>query len=425
MSIVNIISAIGNTGKITPLLVRDCGIEIPAKVVLTYNESAKESKDIAKLAARERIIDEYAVSAVWLGGIPLIDWISKKLIKRAGYNSDVNMKLLTEDEFQGIERNIKKFAGSVPDAVIKDLEKVRDNRKIFEKYTAGKFAAATLIPMVVMGVVIPKLIFASTAKRLEKRKAEEKQFSQSTAIKEDIVRFKGNISFTGGLTSSLANLTTVQKMAAVDGGYAIGRVGTARTKEAAAETAFKMAGMMFLNFVAPKWIEKALDGITGAKLDPLMLTDKNFQQELKSGGFKLPKSSKDLIEFVDANPDSLFVKFANKFGKVKMLKENPQIRDPRAYVDVKKLGAFRDAVEQFAQKAGSAKDFEKMIKKIKGAKYFNILTNIGLSSFLLAYCLPKAQYAFRELITGSSLEPGILGESKKRGVKNMVEGLKG
>ena len=72
MLITSILSSIGNNNSIYPLIVRDCGIEVPAKIILTYNQNKKESKEVAKLAARERFLDEYSVSAVWLGGIPLV-----------------------------------------------------------------------------------------------------------------------------------------------------------------------------------------------------------------------------------------------------------------------------------------------------------------------------------------------------------------
>ena len=62
----NIISAIGNNNSIYPLIVRDCGIEVPTKVYKTYKQN-KDDKEIAYLATRERLIDEYATSAVWLG----------------------------------------------------------------------------------------------------------------------------------------------------------------------------------------------------------------------------------------------------------------------------------------------------------------------------------------------------------------------
>ena len=126
----NIISAIGNNKSIYPLIVRDCGIEIPAKVLMTYNQN-KNDKKIAWLGARERFIDEYSVSAVWLGGIPLIDKIGKFLIKKSkGLNSDINMKLFGTDEFQNIDKNIKDFAQKAPEAV-QDLIKAKNNRKIF------------------------------------------------------------------------------------------------------------------------------------------------------------------------------------------------------------------------------------------------------------------------------------------------------
>ena len=70
MSLINIVSALGNNNSIYPLLVRDCGIENLAKCALTYKQNAKESKFIAREATRERIIDEYSTSIIGLGWIP-------------------------------------------------------------------------------------------------------------------------------------------------------------------------------------------------------------------------------------------------------------------------------------------------------------------------------------------------------------------
>ena len=83
------------------------------------------------------------------------------------------------------------------------------------------------------------------------------------------------------------------------------------------------------------------------------------------------------------------------------------IRDPREYVDIKELGGFRNDIEKFAKQAIKSDNLEKFVKKAKFAKSANILTNVTLSSFLLAYVLPKAQFAFRKLVTGSDLEPGL------------------
>ena len=97
MTFVNIISALGNNNSIYPLLVRDCGIENVAKVALTYKQNAKDSKFIAKQATRERAIDEYGTSAVWLGGIPLLSKISDKVIKRKGFAPEIDIKLFKEN----------------------------------------------------------------------------------------------------------------------------------------------------------------------------------------------------------------------------------------------------------------------------------------------------------------------------------------
>ena len=92
--LINTISAIGNNNSFAPLLVRDCGIEAPTKVAQTYNQNAKESAIMAKHATRERIIDEYGSSVIWLGGVPAVEIIGNKLIDKKGISSKVNYKLL-------------------------------------------------------------------------------------------------------------------------------------------------------------------------------------------------------------------------------------------------------------------------------------------------------------------------------------------
>lgn len=410
MMITNIISAIGNNSSVYPLVLRDCGIEVPTKIALTYEQNKKESKEIAYLAARERFLDEYSSSAVWLGGIPLVGWLCNKLIKAKGLNPNVNLKLFKEENgIQGIDYNIKKFAKLAPDAV-KDLIKAKENTKLYEKLLAGKFIASTTIPILFMGFILPKLIFASSAKKIEKLKAQKiKSNTQINFMQKD--RFFKSLkpSFTGSWITKTANFSTQDKMAVTDGGYAIGRITTARNQNERIDLSFKMAGMMLLNYVAPKWIEKLLNKITGVELDPKILADKEFLTQIQNNTLQLPKSdnAKDLLEFIDdmKNKDTLFVKYANKFEKIKMLDNG--IRDPREYVNIKNLAKFRNDIEKFAQKATTQKDIKSFIKKAKIAKSANIISNVTISSFLLAYALPKAQFTFRKLVTGSDLEPGL------------------
>lgn len=412
MIVTNIISAIGNNSSIYPLLVRDCCIEAPSKILIARKENLKESKEIANDATREKIIDEYATSGIWLGGIPMVEYFSDKFISKKGYNPIVNLNLFkaekNKEAYQGIEYNINKFkniqAKDVQDAV-QDLIKVKNNKGSFEKLLTKKFCAATIIPTIIMGFVLPKLNFALT-KKIREKKAPQKAES------------KKEISFTGSFTSQIANLRTVDKMAISDGGLTVGRVTTSRNKDEAWANAFRMIGSMILNFVTPIYIAKGLDKLANklfninVNLDPKILADNEFINTIKNSKVELPKSNteKDLIDFIDNKPQALFSRFAQKTGKVSYLKSG--YRDPRKFVDIKDLGKFRNEFENFIAKAKQSKNIENFARKAKFVKSANILTNVGISSFLLAGVLPAATYKFIKFTTGSYSDPGLVQNKK-------------
>lgn len=430
MTITNIISAIGNNSSIYPLLVRDCCIEAPSKILIARRENSKESQIKANDATREKIIDEYATSAIWLGGIPAVEKLADKYISKKGYNPNVNIKLFGEGKkegsslVQGIEYNIKKFSQysnkDVQDAVA-DLIKVRDNKAVYEKFLTKKFAAATIIPTLIMGFVLPKLNFALTRKVKENRNTQlplnvpTKSFTSLNRTKFSDFYEKQNkdIVFTGGLTSTIASLRTVDKMAISDGGLTVGRVSTSRNKEEGYANAFRMIGSMILNFVTPVYIAKGLDKLANklfkinVNLDPLILDNEEFISAIKENKIELPKSNspKDLMDFIDAKPNSLFSKFAQKMKKVSYLKSG--IRDPRKFVDMNDLSDFKTEFESFIDSARASKNIEKFAKKAKYVKCANILANVGISSFLLAGVLPAATYKFIKLTTGSYSDPGL------------------
>ncbi len=405
MSLINIISAIGNNSTIYPLLVRDCGIEIPSKVAMTYSQNLKDSKQMAKNAVRERLIDEYGTSAIWLGGIPLMDWLCNKGIQKLGYNPEINPELFKEGAEQGIKENIKKFKNIAPKEVA-ELEKALQNRKTYEKLLAGKFILSTAIPVVLMGFVLPKMNFALTEKIRQKQNSKNNKDIKNTENKNN-----QNITFKGSAISALANLSTVNKMAVTDGGLTVGRVATARNKFEKMEMAFKMSGMMFLNFVAPIWIAKGFDKAsnrlfnTNVNLDPKILNDKTFIEAIKNNSLKLPEKDK-IIEFLDQNPKEKFSQLAEQFCGVKRLGNG--IRDPRAYVDIKKIQNFKNEIEKFTQKAKETGNIDKFAKKALRVKSANIIANVALSSFLLAVGLPKLTFILRKKVTGSDAEPGLI-----------------
>ena len=147
----------------------------------------------------------------------------------------------------------------------------------------------------------------------------------------------------------------------------------------------------------------AFNKITDVNLDPKMFVNKRFLASVKNNTLELPASNnaKDMLDFIDNNPKALFTKLAGQNGKVKLLENG--VRDPRAYVDIDELVKFKDNIEKFAKnakesgvtqklarKAGQNSDIIKFANKSLRLRSLTILANIGLSSFLLAYCLPKA-----------------------------------
>lgn len=407
MSLVNIISAVGNNSSVYPLIVRDCGIEVPTKIAMTYNQNLKDSKQMANNALRERLIDEYGTSIVWLGGIPLMNAVADWGIKKLGYDPKVNVSLLKENGKQGLKYNIKKFKNLAPDEV-KAMEKVLKNKSTYQKLLAGKFVLSTAIPIAIMGYYLPKFNFALTDK-LRKKQEAVKPIVQDTLIAEKRYEMGENPSFKG-LSSTLANMSTVNKMAITDGGLTIGRVGTARNKYEKMENGFKMSMMMFLNFIAPIWIAKGLDNLSGklfntnVNLDPMLLADKQFVKEIKDGSLQIPESN--YIEYLDKNPDSKISKLCEKYCGVKYLKN--RVRDPREFVDEKKIGKFLDELRKFSKEAAASGNVDKYAKKALKVKSANILANVGISSFLLAAVLPKVTFILRKKVTGSDAEPGLM-----------------
>ena len=194
-------------------------------------------------------------------------------------------------------------------------------------------------------------------------------------------------------------------MAVTDGGLTVGRVTTARNKYEKLEMGFKMVMMMFLNFVFPAYLAKGLDTVSSklfnidVDLDPKLM-GKNAQ---KLKGIELPKDS--IIEFLDKNPNSDFAKLCEEYCDVKYLKN--RVRDPRAYVNKKKIEKLKKEIEKFNSASQKSINPAKYANKALKVKSANILANIGISSFLLAVALPELTFYLRKKITGSDAEPGL------------------
>lgn len=119
----------------------------------------------------------------------------------------------------------------------------------------------------------------------------------------------------------------------------------------------------------------------------------------------MPNQKENIVDFLDANPNSEFSKLCEKYCGVKYLKS--RIRDPRKYVDINKIESFKNELNGFIKEVGSSDDIKKYGKKALRAKSVNIIANVAISSFLLSVALPELIFLLRRKITGSDAEPGL------------------
>ena len=156
---------------------------------------------------------------------------------------------------------------------------------------------------------------------------------------------------------------------------------------------------VFVN-LEPLGDEDELGSIVKELCDPKILNE----AENLANDFELPKGS--IIEFLDKKPQSKFSKLCEEYCGIKYLKNG--IRDPRVFVDEKKLNDFKTEIECYIKEVKTSGNTKKYAKKALAVKSANILTNVCLSSFLLAMVLPKVTFLFREKMFGEKPEPGLL-----------------
>ena len=77
-----------------------------------------------------------------------------------------------------------------------------------------------------------------------------------------------------------------------------------------------------------------------------------------------------------------------------------------------------DMTEAKNSKLGIRKYANKAIK----AKSFNIITNVAISSMLLAIALPQAQFVLRKIISGTNVDPGLIASNQKESKKLNKQG---
>ena len=446
-----IVSAINNYSSITPLMVKDL-VENVGRTSMAYYSSGKETKNYE---ATEKFIDANLSSLFWFGSIPLANKVfNKTVFKFAGLNPDVSLSFLKDKEkTQTIDNVIKKIgAKELPENIIYNkksintvdvLRKTAENSKKFKNLQIARMLTALTFATYLSAVVLPKSIIRMTQFFVDKKTAKSKpkrNFSKVTFGSFDNFRnkkIKKRVSFKS-LQSKLlekaisAQNSALEGMAAMDIAISSGRIYYANKREkdalkgrsagvqfaAAIEKFIREAGAFYLIYFGGAHIKKAIDLFTKNKLDPVILEDKNFIKELRSGVLTAnpikEMTESQALDYIDKNinnPDNPFIKYAKKLKWVETVKDKSGrvFRNPIKYLDLKRLNEnfniIAEEAPEFLKQGG--KNLEKFIREKAKIKRFGIYANLSLSSFAVCYILPKIMYEFRKIYTGSNEEPGI------------------
>lgn len=325
MSIItNVFSALGNNSSLYPIIFKD-SMDNTGRVLMAYNEGSKNGKKFGIYDARERFIEENATSLVWIGGIPALKLLYDRLVTNKIYKfssienlgstfdkkgkrvlATTNLNLLDEKGTQTLKKNVDSIRESAKHnetlkKLVDQADKILSNPTKFKKVQAGRMIVSTLIPLVTVGFIIPKLIQKLTKKiyREDKKNTHQANLLYSknhlskayppvfSAFSNQQSGKNKQVNFGGKLESSIVNIfnNDVYNQVILDAGISGGRIITGVNTADKVEKGIKEAGVVFFIYLGGKIVANFFENI-GRKigmpisLDSQILEDKNFHKEI-------------------------------------------------------------------------------------------------------------------------------------------------
>ncbi len=299
-----VFSALDNEHSLYPLWVKDL-IDNAGRSAMEYNRGGVG----ANHAGRERMIEEFSTTLVWLAGRKALEkWILNPMMRWKGLDPKVDIMLF-----------LKKNQQAIPQWIL-------SRKNDYLKANIAKFLIGTIIPVAIIGWVIPSINQAITRFQLSKEstpKVSEPQKSinfealhtllsknsgsiasshqvglsptglrgplqqPAWAAAQPYPRFGGN----AGLLEGIANLINSEFYGnvAIDMGISGGRLYKARNWVDRTEVAIREGSIvLFLYFLGDyvkghlkRWFDKSKGVFTGLTYDSLAwLKKKQFKPEL-------------------------------------------------------------------------------------------------------------------------------------------------
>ncbi len=442
-----IISIFGDHSSLAPLFAKDVTNSL-GMTAFSYDAGGK-------IEAKDKSIDEFGTQFIWIGGLPIYKWgYNKTAYKFAKLNPNVDIRLIRDkDQYAVASKYAKEYSDKLKRAdIFKDLTDAGKNSKLFRNLFLGKFATATTLTLASFFTLV-KVKQEYTKKQVEKefwaKKAKEgfykNNLSNSTAFKgfmtDSLVQsksLKNNSAQNTGKTNTIPSFKgipagmaaffesfmfdPVKNLFIVDAGITGERLASSRTKSEFYEYAIKEFSLLFLMYVAGRYIQRGIEKISEKffkkpiDLHAEFLASDELKSSIKTGSVNkdvaafesAATNNKNIYEFMYAkeNADNIVVKAAKKSGILSTLKNNAGkdtgLVNPHQYIDPKNMKKLAADIKKLADSFSlSGENIDQFLKKTTKLKIASVLANVGVSCLFLGLIVPMLMLKYREKQTGN------------------------
>ncbi len=228
VSFYKVLTALDDESSLWPLLVKDL-IDNTGRSAMEYHRGGQG----ANHAGRERMIEEYATTAVWIGGRKALNkWLIDPLMRHVGLDPEVDILLFLKKHHQKIPRWIMA------------------RKNAYLKANFARFIVGTLVPVGIIGWVIPTTNQAVTKAKIAQEQQKEYNVApfDTGSPRQHPLRFGGNPHTFEKIASIINN--DFYGNVAIDAGISGGRLYKARNWLDFLETGIRESSIVvFLYFL--------------------------------------------------------------------------------------------------------------------------------------------------------------------------------
>lgn len=427
-----------NSDSIVPMATKDLISDVA--IIDTYRK--KGSKDDVK----EKTIEEFGTSSLWLFGIPIFKKATDKLIYPLfGLDPNLDLRVIKDkntldmvkkslETKEGVSWKEKEVFAGLKDKC-KFLNKFRlpfTNKEMYKGMFYTKAITATVLSAIALSELI-KYKQNSTEKRIEKeyytnnaskillsqniKNNNKNSFYRNFTSKEKSknINFKG----LGGVSEFLIN--PIKNTMVLDGTIGLTRLKKARKGEKI-EVAFReLFQISFIYFIA-KPIQKMFEKIGNSmnlpiEADPQVIFSKGLKEELPKQKEKINKllNSNNIIEDIfKLSPKDKLVDLLDKSGSIKAIKDKKG--------NITAISRFKhmnsDEIKETLKNLSSLSDNIKNIDGIKKFKILAVLGNVVIAILAMGKIQPHLNILLRKVLNkGDNRNPAIVAKEKEMAVK--------